>query len=505
MDFCIDEAESIHFHQSEVNPVSARSSNNKKSKLGAERSSGAHREDAENLNAEASIISVDNRPLNSIASDEDFTEESYRGLLRLAKENYEFVFYSEIPWGKRFVLWRHDCDYSINRAHAIARLELSEGVRSTFFLNPHCAYYNLFEKSQYMLVKEIIEMGHQIGLHFDASFYGVSNEIQLCERLGAEAKILENLFCVRPESFSFHNPAASDLEHDAETYCGMVNCYSSRLKTEASYCSDSNGYWRFRRLEDVLRDAAEPSLQILTHPEWWQETAMSPRNRIFRCVHGRSIATMRLSDDQLRVLGRRNITGHASALDIFRSSSGNGFELYDILWNRGEFPTLLFELWKAHEIQLQKLSEAELLARFKISESEAARFMKKWCLLPAARLFEGISGRSVNDVCGVPPSVYHYWHMLCLRNTVETQDSGDVDREGVCVSLCEMIKSFYEWGLNQPFHFGGLSDFDASNLNVAAVQNAKKGSHRQEFGRGGDGVRVPHDEFLTDLAGFAAK
>lgn len=60
---------------------------------------------------------------NRLSFDNDFTKERYRSLLQIAKKNYSFVSYRNIPWGERFVLWRHDCDFSINRAYVL--LELS--------------------------------------------------------------------------------------------------------------------------------------------------------------------------------------------------------------------------------------------------------------------------------------------------------------------------------------------------------------------------------------------
>ena len=58
--------------------------------------------------------------------------------------------------------------------------------------------------------------------------------------------------------------------------------------TATPYVSDSNGYWRFERLPEVLAAGAHERLHVLTHPEWWQEEAMSPRERILRCIAGRA-------------------------------------------------------------------------------------------------------------------------------------------------------------------------------------------------------------------------
>ena len=69
---------------------------------------------------------------------------------------------------------------------------------------------------------------------------------------------------------------------DAESIAGLTNAYGESLRERYAYVSDSNGYWRHRRLPDVLEAAGEERLHVLTHPEWWQKEPMSPRERIER-------------------------------------------------------------------------------------------------------------------------------------------------------------------------------------------------------------------------------
>ena len=147
-------------------------------------------------------------------------------------------------------------------------------------------------------------MGHEIGLHFDSDFYEIYDESSLSLKIAAEAEILERLYGVKPAVFSFHNPVAEQLSCEDEVYGGLINCYSRRFKNDVTYCSDSNGYWRFRRLRDVLVEAKAPCLQVLTHPGWWQDLPMPPRQRIFRSVYGRAAATMRDNDTALDSYGR---------------------------------------------------------------------------------------------------------------------------------------------------------------------------------------------------------
>ena len=253
------------------------------------------------------MIKSDNQPLNEEAFIEDFTVEHYRELLRLAQVNYQFVSYENIPFGERFILWRHDCDFSLNRAFKLAEIEAQEGVASTFFVNPHSEFYNLLEKTQSEIISSILDLGHSVGLHFDADFHGITSEVELEGHIAYEASILVRYFGVKPVAFSFHNPNEALLTYDCETYGGLLNCYSGKFREQIPYCSDSNGYWRFRRLRDVLAKGVDPCLQVLTHPAWWQDRSMLPMERIDRSIKGRAEAVRAEYINILHKVGRKNI------------------------------------------------------------------------------------------------------------------------------------------------------------------------------------------------------
>ena len=87
----------------------------------------------------------------------------------------------------------------------------------------------------------------------------------------------------------------------------MINAAAEYFYTDVGFCSDSNGYWRNRRLEDVLREATDERLQVLTHPEMWQDIAMSPRQRVYRCIDGRAQRTKERYEQFLREHSRDNI------------------------------------------------------------------------------------------------------------------------------------------------------------------------------------------------------
>lgn len=217
----------------------------------------------------------------------DFTEDSYRKYLMTAKRKYIFRDYHNFDKSENFILWRHDIDFSVHRAKKLAEIENEEKVKATYFIHLHSEFYNVFEVEISKLIHEIIELGHTIGLHFDTHYYSVNDENLLEEHIEFEKKVLNRLFNTDIKTFSFHNNNSFTLSCKKWSYAGLINTYADYFQTEVSYCSDSNGYWKYKRLEDVLNENNK-NLHVLTHPEWWQKDIKSPYERIKRCIKERA-------------------------------------------------------------------------------------------------------------------------------------------------------------------------------------------------------------------------
>ena len=275
---------------------------------------------------------------------EDFTEKHYREILDKASSVAPFIGYDEIDSNQKFILWRHDCDFSLNRALKLAEIENEHKVKSTFFLNPHCEGYNIYEKSQYDIIKAIINLGHNIGLHFDASFYDVLTEHDLEQKISAEAKLLNELLSIDIKVFSFHNPTVKGLSWTKPTYGGLINCYASFFHNEVAYCSDSNGYWRHNRLYDFLETTQCDKIQILTHAEWWQKKSMHARDRVFRSINDRAKNNLKIYDDFLEFHLRDNQFGSSVHIQPLREIDLKEFQLLDYLLNNGYYALAIEEL-----------------------------------------------------------------------------------------------------------------------------------------------------------------
>lgn len=235
---------------------------------------------------------------------EDFTERSYDALLAVATARYRFE-----PFGTTaavpHVLWRHDVDVSMHRAVALAEIEAARGVRSTWFLTFHSTFYNLLERQLTELAGRLAALGHWIGLHFDAAYY--EGEPDLVDHMAAERSLLESVVGAPVDAVSFHNPDLTGMDEVRDdVLAGMVNAYGRTLRERYGYVSDSNGYWRFRRLADVLEAGDDARLHVLTHPEWWQAESMAPRERIQRAINGRARSVGEGYDALLARAGRLN-------------------------------------------------------------------------------------------------------------------------------------------------------------------------------------------------------
>jgi hypothetical protein len=240
----------------------------------------------------------------------DFTEDGFRALiLALKSGGYRFARYHE-SITERHVLWRHDVDISMHRAARLAAIEAEEGVVATYFVNPHSAFYNLFEPEISRLAGRIRALGHDIGVHFDAGAYPVPiwKQPELEQALVRERTLLENMLDLRIDCVSWHNPDMSNLlDFDADEIAGLANAYGARLRRDYAYCSDSNGYWRFRSMAELIADG-QPRLHLLTHPEWWTPEPMAPSARIDRAILGRARAVRKDYDMLLAAGGRRNVS-----------------------------------------------------------------------------------------------------------------------------------------------------------------------------------------------------
>lgn len=201
-----------------------------------------------------------------------------------------FISFEKARLGVPGVLLRHDVDISLVLSHQMALVENSLGVRSTYFVMVNSDFYNPAETSQIRLLRELVELGHEIGLHFDQSAYGFSNDLDLDRAIGAEAKWLEHLVGSEVTAVSFHNPSLIGSTPELEVYSGLTNAYSRSIMEVYDYWTDSAGRWN--KKHGLPSDQGPTHVQLLIHPEWWFGREKSNLRRVAEAVIGRANSTL---------------------------------------------------------------------------------------------------------------------------------------------------------------------------------------------------------------------
>ncbi|QCR31981.1 hypothetical protein [Lysinibacillus sp. SGAir0095] len=197
----------------------------------------------------------------------EFTIDAYVNLLELLKEReFSFCFYED-ECDQKSVILRHDVDFSIDKALEIAKIESRNGVKSTYFILLSTNFYNVFSKQSYEKLHQIIDLGHEIGLHFDETRYEITTIGEMKQYVEKEAAILENLLNTKVRVVSMHRPSKFTLNNDIQ-FDQLINSYSKKYFKEMKYVSDSRMHWREDPMEAIESNQYE-KLHILTHPFWY--------------------------------------------------------------------------------------------------------------------------------------------------------------------------------------------------------------------------------------------
>jgi hypothetical protein len=198
----------------------------------------------------------------------EFSLPHYGSLLDdLIRRGYRVTTFADADPNAPHLILRHDIDVCIERAVRMAEMEADMAVSSHYFVLMRSGIYNTLEPSSLRGLKRILSLGHQVGLHLDASNYGVSIE-ELDKGAAFECGVLEAGIENKVSVISFHRPAPSLLGL-SDCIAGRIHTYQPKFFTEMAYCSDSRGAWNhgYPLEKEAVKNGS--ALQLLTHPVWW--------------------------------------------------------------------------------------------------------------------------------------------------------------------------------------------------------------------------------------------
>ncbi len=221
----------------------------------------------------------------------NFSWDHYIFALSLAQKSYEFILFDEFDEkniAKNWIILRHDIDFQqgLDRALECAKIEQQLGVRATYFIRVH-GEYNPFNFKNYMILKKIKTMGHEIGLHYEVLDFSTITQEEPRDILIRGTKILETVLNSRIKGIAAHNDftGINNLEfwknHSLSDFGFSYRAYDDKFFQKMRYVSDSLGKWKWylngkKRAGKCMCEHIEEGIErlyILTHPKYWYQVS----------------------------------------------------------------------------------------------------------------------------------------------------------------------------------------------------------------------------------------
>jgi len=215
----------------------------------------------------------------------NFSFENYKRILLELKKNFAFKPFDDYKVTGAIYL-RHDVDVFPENIPAISEIEMECGIRSTFFVLFDSEFYNVLSSRLIRILSNAADHGFAIGLHVDAS--RLHNLDELTEDVVKKYEYFRK-YVPLTRIISFHRPMQELFSNIIIP--DFINTYEDRFFREIRYYSDSNR----REFYDILKSEvaldSSKSLQLVTHPFWWDVESLDLQSLAFRLesIHRREL------------------------------------------------------------------------------------------------------------------------------------------------------------------------------------------------------------------------
>ena len=175
----------------------------------------------------------------------EFSIAHYKEIIELANDKgYSIKPINRFDHDKKQILLQHDIDFSLEYAYELANQEYDLHIRSSYYLYLHSELFNPLSPKSMEMLKQIKDMGHEVGLHYDSRYL-----------LHCEGQIMHDLLDQKEMTYSQHWPASNNkLKGDI-----------SEIKVK--YLSDSGRNWREGCICTNIGEYDQ--MRVSMHPEWW--------------------------------------------------------------------------------------------------------------------------------------------------------------------------------------------------------------------------------------------
>jgi peptidoglycan/xylan/chitin deacetylase (PgdA/CDA1 family) len=191
-----------------------------------------------------------------------FDLKTYLNFIKYLRQFYRIVPFCQIPADDvPYLILRHDVDIDPIAALKMAKAEHDLGIKATYFILLSSENYNSFDGRNTAIIKQISELGHEIGLHYDTKKYKIYNK-DYVRALKNEVKTLESIVGKPVLVISSHapkNPGIIELKE-------LISADNRQLTD--IYVHDSQRIWTIKSLLYLLNSPPQ-RVQLLIHPVLW--------------------------------------------------------------------------------------------------------------------------------------------------------------------------------------------------------------------------------------------
>lgn len=220
-----------------------------------------------------------------------FSYDDYKEIIRIIKSTGRYTDYKHAIDRDKFVIMRHDVEYSVERAYDLAKVEESMDFTSTFFFQWTNNSYNLLSRRNMDMIRDMHERGQTIGLHY--ALNGLTDMAQARKQIVKEMDMLSEMCGFKIDTFSVHRPSKDILRENIKLP-GILNAYQDEFFTFAEevnentpvavkYLSDANHIWRYG-YPDEANITGHDKVQILVHPFAWHKNGYDNFNNYIALV-----------------------------------------------------------------------------------------------------------------------------------------------------------------------------------------------------------------------------
>lgn len=232
----------------------------------------------------------------------------YRAILKNIKNSGKYMDYKEASEAESFIILRHDIEFSIDRARRMSLIENEEGISSTYFVQITSNAYNAFSQKNIRLLKDMIQDGHHIGLHYHLGKNVTYNHIK--NEISEQIKILSEFLEYDIDRFSMHRPTEESKYYEIQIE-GIINAYSQEFfthlekvdkdsKPQVKYIADSKHRWNYGYPdEDTIEKF--PKIQLLVHPYSWDKLGRDAADTFCAIADEKERETLNDFDEETKI------------------------------------------------------------------------------------------------------------------------------------------------------------------------------------------------------------